>query len=305
MTYDHIETFLAVVSYHNITAASEFLHVSQSTVSSRIQQLENELGAQLLLRQKGHHNVELTSFGNHFLPMATQWSALWKETMGIRQKSAIQKLTIASIDSVNNCTLVPLFNRLIAQQPNLKLTINTHHSNEIHKLVERRAADIGFVFSSTNYPDIISRPIYRELMYLICHKDSPYGNGISCKELDPSKEVHLRWGSDYQRWHDRHWSPEDYPVITVNTGSNLQRYLSVAGRWSIAPKSVVQEMSDNGDMVFYTLQEPPAPRICYELVSRYPSEKKKAAIEQFNEELEAYLEEDEDICVFESWMLAP
>ena len=64
MTYDQIETFLTVVSCGNITAAANELFVTQSTVSSRIQSLENELGTSLLIRAKGHHSVELTSYGD-------------------------------------------------------------------------------------------------------------------------------------------------------------------------------------------------------------------------------------------------
>ena len=43
MTHDHVETFLTVITYGSITAAAERLFVSQSTVSARIQQLEEEL----------------------------------------------------------------------------------------------------------------------------------------------------------------------------------------------------------------------------------------------------------------------
>ena len=62
MTYEQIETFLTVVTCGNITAAANELFVTQSTVSSRIQSLENELGAPLLIRAKGHHSVELTVY---------------------------------------------------------------------------------------------------------------------------------------------------------------------------------------------------------------------------------------------------
>ncbi len=53
MTYEQIEAFIAIMTYGTITSASNFLHVSQSTVSSRIQLLEDELGATLLIRHKG------------------------------------------------------------------------------------------------------------------------------------------------------------------------------------------------------------------------------------------------------------
>ena len=152
MTYEQIETFLTVVTCGNITAAANELFVTQSTVSSRIQSLENELGAPLLIRAKGHHSVELTGYGQSFVPIASQWTSLWKHTQSLKAAADISVLTIASIDSVNNYTLVRLFNQHIERNPNIKLRIHTHHSNEIHGLVQNRIADIGFAHSSTPHP---------------------------------------------------------------------------------------------------------------------------------------------------------
>lgn len=175
--------------------------------------------------------------------------------------------------------------------------------NEIHSLVESRAADIGFVFSQNNYPDIISRPVYRELMYLVCHKDSSYGADIACADLDPALEVHLRWGQDYQRWHDRHWSPEHYSAITVNTGSTLQRFLDEPGRWAVAPMSVIHEMSHDSNIVYYALKEPPPPRICWMLTNRYQNARRREIMELFEAEMFSFIEKSMDICSFEDWML--
>ena len=303
MTYEQIETFLAVAANGNITAAAERLFVSQSTVSNRIQALEDELDAQLMVRKKGHRNVEMTPYGTAFAPVASQWAVLWKETRAIKERADIQTLTIASVDAVNNYTLVPLFNRLIAAYPSQKLAIHTHHSNEIHTLVESRAADVGFVFSRISYPNLVSRPVYRELMYLICHKDSGYYDGISCEALDPAQEIYLRWGPDYEQWHDMHWSPDRHPLVSVNTGSTLQRFLHVPGRWAVAPMSVIHAMSHNTDLVYYKFKDPPTPRICYEITNRYPTLGHQDAIETFDRELDRFIAEDGNICTFEPWML--
>ena len=141
------------------------------------------MGAPLLIRAKGHHSVELTGYGQAFIPIASQWTSLWKYTQTIKAAEDTSILTIASIDSVNNYTLVRLFNQHIERHPNIKLRIHTHHSNEIHGLVQNRIADLGFVFSRVNYPSIISRPVYRELMYLICRRDGPYHENMDCSEL--------------------------------------------------------------------------------------------------------------------------
>lgn len=304
MNYDHIETFLTVVVTGNITAAAKKLFISQSTVSTRIQQLEQELGTPLLLRQRGQHSITLTNYGTSFIPIAGQWAALWKDTQNLKKMADISILMIASVDAINNYTFVPLFQRHLDSIPNIRLSINTHHSNEIYTLVENRSADIGFVFSQISYPDIISIPIYRELMYLICHKDSSYHDMISCEDLDSSKEIFLNWGADYKQWHDRHWSPDVSPLMQVNTGSMLQRYLNKPGRWGIAPMSVINgAIRSNPELTYYTLKEPPSPRICYEIKNRYTKVSHQTAIETFETEIKEFIKADENICSFQTWML--
>ena len=303
MTYEQIETFIAIMTYGNITSAANFLHVSQSTVSTRIQLLEDELNTPLLIRHKGHRNVELTPYGQAFLPLASQWSSLWKDARNLRTLADIHTLTVASVDAINNYTFVPLFRDHIARYPNIRLHIRTHHSDEIHGLITHRTADIGFVFSRSPYPDIISRPVYRELMYLICHKDSDYSDGVKCSELEPEKEIYLHWGLDFQQWHNRYFSPERYCLVSVNTGSMIQHYLDEPGRWAVAPMSVVRAISHNTNLKYCTLAEPPAPRICYMLTNRYPTQRRREAINIFERELDEFIAGNDDICTFESWML--
>lgn len=304
MNYEHIETFLAVVTCKNISAAAKSLYVSQSTVSARIQQLEEELGVALLVRKKGHHEIKLTTYGTSFVSIARQWAALWQEAQALKSASDITQLTIASVDAVNNYTLAPLFARHALLYPNIRLSINTHHSGEIYHLVESFAADIGFVFSRMSYPDVIIKPIYRELMYFICHKDSHYRNEIPCDELDVRQQIMLVWGPDFLQWHHSNWNPDELPLLTVNTGSMLQRYLTIPDRWAIAPMSVVSDaIRHNPDLVFYTLKTPPPPRICYEVTNRFSSEPRRKNIEIMDDELDKFINQEPSICRFETWML--
>ncbi len=59
MTYEQIETFLTSITYGSISAAAKHLYVSQSTISSRIQQLEAELGgsASDTPKRSSHHRA--------------------------------------------------------------------------------------------------------------------------------------------------------------------------------------------------------------------------------------------------------
>ncbi len=303
MTYEQIETFLTTVTYGSISAAAKHLYVSQSTISSRIQQLEAELNVQLLIRQKGHRSIELTNHGHAFIPLASQWASLWKDTIHLKNMDNIKTLTIASVDAVNNYTFVSFFSKYISENPDIRLNIRTHHSNEIYSLVESRVADMGFVFSRINYPDVISTPIYRELMYLFCDKNSSYHDDIENTELNPENEIFLNWGLDYQSWHDRHFSPSRHPVLTVNTGSMLQRYIRDE-QWGIAPMSVITEaMRSNPNLTFYKLKTPPPPRICYAIQNRYPNVSHSDSVQKLKQALEDFIAADNNICSFETWML--
>lgn len=303
MTYEQIETFLTTVTYGSITAAAKYLYVSQSTISSRIQQLEAELGVQLLVRQKGHRRIELTNYGNAFIPIASQWAALWKDTQHLKAIDNIRMLTIASVDAVNNYTFVPFFKRYMEKNPDIRLNIRTHHSNEIYSLIESRSADIGFVFSRIKYPDVTTRPIYRELMYLICDKNSSYYDDMRCTELKIENEIFLNWGLDYQAWHDLHFSAAGHPAMVVNTGSMLQRYIE-GDYWGVAPMSVIRgAIHSNPNLTFYKLKTPPPPRICYEIRNLYPIVNHTEPMERFDQEMDAFISGDENICSFESWML--
>ncbi|MCR4952398.1 MAG: LysR family transcriptional regulator [Solobacterium sp.] len=302
MNYEQIETFLTIAALKNITAAANYMYLSQSTVSNRIQALEEELDAQLFIRRKGMRNVELTSYGNAFIPIAEQWSSLYKDTQALKHQDNISTLNIAAVDAVNACTYTGLYEMIIKKHPQLKLNIRTHHSNEIHGLVENRTADIGFTFSRINYPNIISKPVFRELMYLVCHKDNEYHDEISCSELSTDNEIYLNWGPDYDQWHLQHWPEDKYPLITVNTGNLLQNFLHEKDRWAIAPMSVIQAIKGR-DITYYRIKESPPPRICYELTSRYPNFSHVQAISLFEKELENYIRDNNSICTFEDWML--
>ncbi|WHY21406.1 LysR family transcriptional regulator [Paenibacillus sp. G2S3] len=62
--------FISVAEYSSFTKASEYLYVTQPTLSRQILDLEEELGVQLFVR--GRHTLTLTEQGSRFLHEATE-----------------------------------------------------------------------------------------------------------------------------------------------------------------------------------------------------------------------------------------
>lgn len=294
MTLEMIQTFLTIMKCKNITAAAQKLYTSQSTISHRLQLLENEVGVPLFIRSKGQRFVELTPGGEEFIPIAERWMSLFRDTNKLKYETLRQTLSIGGADLINTYTLVPLYQRYLSENPGTQLLIRTYHSSELYHLLEMREIDIGFVYSQRNYQDILTRALYQEPMCVLCHKDSPYHDGLSPHELPVSCEVYLRWNSDYELWHDQNW-PAGKSLVSVGTGAQLSLYLDAVGRWAIAPYSVYHALKDKEKLVCYRLDAPPAPLYCYEITHRYPKPSVEPLIRTFQEEIRSFVLQNESM----------
>ena len=294
MTQDMVETFLMIMKYRNITAAAQQLYTSQSTVSHRLQMLEDELGTPLFVRHKGHRVVDLTPGGEEFVDVAERWMALFRETAQIKEQSLRSTLTIGAPDLANSYTFAPLYRRMLLSNPELKLVIRTYHSGELYRLMETRAIDVGYVYSQRSFQDVIATRIYRDPMYVLCHRESGYHPAISPDELPADKEVYLRWSANYEMWHDRWW-PRGKSLVTVSTGSQMPLYLDVPGRWAIVPASVRQALAANESLACYAMTETPPHLSCYEIRHRYPKPSTEPLVRLLQGEVRAHIQANETL----------
>lgn len=301
MTLELVETFLTILKYRNISAAAQRLYTSQSTVSHRLQLLEQEVGVPLFTRHKGHRIVELTPGGEEFLPIAERWMSVFRDTGNIKNQTLRHTLHVGAVDMINTYTFVPLYQQQLLNAPHIHLTVRTYHSGELYSLLENRAIDIGFVYSQRHFPHILSTPLYREQMVVLCHKGSVYHPGLHVQELPPELEIYLRWSDEYELWHDRWW-PAGKSLLTVGTGAQLPLYLDEPGRWAIAPASVYAALRNSEAITCYDLLEGPPPMFCYEIVHRYPKPSAEASIESFRQAVRAFIHDSDALCPFEPKM---
>ncbi|MBY8976956.1 LysR family transcriptional regulator [Rhodobacteraceae bacterium NNCM2] len=77
MNLTNLRTFLAIVETGSLVRASDLMNVTQSTVTTRLKTLEEEMGQSLLYRQKT--GVQLTSAGIRFKRYAEAMTDLWRQ----------------------------------------------------------------------------------------------------------------------------------------------------------------------------------------------------------------------------------
>ena len=75
-----MQYFLAVAQEESISAAAEYLHLSQPTLSRQLKELEDELGKQLFIR--GNRKITLTEEGMIFKRRCLEITDLVNKTKG-------------------------------------------------------------------------------------------------------------------------------------------------------------------------------------------------------------------------------
>lgn len=288
MNREEIETFLAILECRNITEVSRRLCATQSTISHRLCLLEAELGCALFERGRGKRSIEVTEAGERFSHIAHQWMELLESTRLVASESARTRIVVGGADIITAYTFAPFFQNLIERHREMQLRIRTHHSDELHLMLENQQIDIGLVFSQLNYPSVVSKPLYRERMYLVCHKDSGYHDRMPLDKLPADYEVYLGWSANYATWHNRHWQPGQY-LIHTGTGSQALSFLNVPGRWAIVPWSLFEATPDTAELARYTLAEDPPPRTCYQITHRNPAPRTQRALALIKNELDEYV----------------
>lgn len=293
MNIAEIETFLMIVKTKNITKTAENLFLSQPTVSHRLKSLEEELDVRLITRKKGYKQIELTSQGEEFIPIAERWLSVWREMQQLKHCQETLYLTIGCTDTLNSAILFDLYRQILNEKEHtMNLHIKTHYSYELYTLLENHEIDVGFVYHHLHFKNIVTEPILREKMYIMQSEeplvDKKY---IHTDELDPGRELYLNWEANFQIWHDQRIAKGARPRVEVDTFELLLHLMGQEKMWTIAPVSVVERISSLRPIHVSEIANDvkPPERITYKIKHKYPKEATLKAVRMFEEKMERYL----------------
>jgi DNA-binding transcriptional LysR family regulator len=299
-----IETFLTIVKAKSISKAADALFVSQATVSQRLNALEEEVGFPLLERSKGIRSIKLTPRGEQFILIAHKWMDLFNDMEC--QIAAEQKLPLAigCTESMNIHLFSPFYKSLIRGEKGnaFDLTLRTERSTEIHKMIENRELDIGFVYSLHPNNNILITPFFFEPLFVIALSGDAEDARTEYhpSELDPRYEIYTNWSSDFQAWHQNFWNSFVSPYMVLDSEYTIIDYLDSEALWAIVPKSVaVLSKKSNPDIKVYKLLEKPPARVCYKVSHKLPKESRKNSLALFSNLMVEYIADQTDLSLFD------
>ncbi|MFC3039487.1 LysR family transcriptional regulator [Virgibacillus xinjiangensis] len=146
MNYHDWEMLDILKSTENITKASQLLFVSQPTVTSRIQKLEEHYGVKLILRkQKG---ITFTPEGEQLAKHATKMLHAQRriEEQMDNMKSQVSGTLRVGVSNFFALNKMPKLLRLFKQEyPNVEFQVVTGWSSEVHRLILNHDVHISFI----------------------------------------------------------------------------------------------------------------------------------------------------------------
>lgn len=169
-----IRTFLAIVETGSLVNASRFLNTTQSTVTSRLKSLEDDLGQTLLHRQKS--GIVLTSAGFKFRRYAEAMSNLWHQAL---LETSLPKGMESICNMACDPDLWPMLGRKLAHairqtRPTTALSFWHGDQNQIESWFVSGLIDCAISYHSSTLHGVTSHKLEEEQLNLFTtRKGSP------------------------------------------------------------------------------------------------------------------------------------
>ena len=245
MTDTGIECFLAVCRYKTGSRAAEALYITQSSLATRLKNLERELGGQLFDRRKGGREMILTTAGKEFFGLALEYEKLTAQMRQVCRKKQ-GSLRISSYNSVGTYLLPAVYERFLQAHPNIGLEIQDMELEGAVRSLLNGGTDIAFTAGNVSDPMLVQTPVLSEPMVLICSAHRACREPVSLPELSMGQEVYIEWSSRFGWWHQQTFGSKSHPKLSISIMAHLRQFLDREQCWSIVPVSVAKGMEQDG-----------------------------------------------------------
>lgn len=210
MDMEQIKTFVSVVSNGSFQEAANRLHVTQSTVSARIQKLETTLRTTLFVRNRT--GAQLTANGRQFLRhaktlMLTLDQARYDIGLPDRFTGSIR---IGARIALWEELLPKWLGHIRKEMPDYSFHCDIGFEEDLMRRLTEGTLDIGLMYTPYHGPGINIVHLFDETLALFTTElDKPWPN---------NNYVYVDWGPDFYARHNNSYPDLERPAQVVNIG---------------------------------------------------------------------------------------
>ena len=249
--------FVTVAQEGGFTAASERLHYAQSNLSTRIRQMEEELGETLFYRNK--RGVTLTAKGELFYEYANRILNMSEEAMTAMRDMdhARGSLTIGAIEATALGDLPKLFADYHKEYPDVKLSLTADLNDVFADKVLNREIDGAFVAESPQRTELEEIFIKKEKLVFVASAQEQASDLWELLKTAPI--ITFPEGSIFRRRLElllaSHGNLSPAQMIILNSlGAQLVNISSGLGIGYL-PESITESFTSQGLMKKYELED--------------------------------------------------
>ncbi len=244
MELSDLHIFRTVVNTGSITGAARVLHRVQSNITTRIRQLEADLGTELFIREQ--RRLRLAPSGALLLGFAERLLDLADEARQAVQSSTPQgHLRLGAMESTAATRLPPVLAAFHQRYPSVSLELRTGPTARMTAGVLDGSLDCALVAGPIDHEQLDIQPVFQEELVLVTPPGSP--SILSPKDLGCPTLLTFEAGCAY-RLRLESWLAEQGvpPQRVVELASYHTMLGCVAAGMGIAliPDSLLQRLPD-------------------------------------------------------------
>ena len=245
MELRHIRYFIRAAEELHFTRAAESLFISQPTLSTHIQQLEEELGVALFDRVG--RKVQLTEAGAVFLEhsaRALRELELAEERISDLKGLSSGTLRLGAIFTFSQEMLPLWIASFHVHHPNIRIVVKTGDSDNIEEMLLSGDIDLALTFVPPTAETLVGERLFTEEVFLVVGEHHPLAgkSEIELQELStiPLALVSKRWTA--RRLIDTFMAERDISLNVLIEMDDLHGLLRIASEGfagALLPRLVV------------------------------------------------------------------
>lgn len=159
MKIRNLDTFYWVATLGSFRAASRKLNLTQPAISARIQVLEQDLGAEVFLREV--RNAELTAEGRRLLPYAERLMRLDQDVLAAfaESTSVEQTIRLGSSETIVSTWLPDFLEHLSRTHRGLSFDLSVDATDNLRNALVAREIDLAFLMGPVAEVSITNQDI--------------------------------------------------------------------------------------------------------------------------------------------------
>lgn len=241
MDTELLKTFIEVQRTRHFGKAAENLYLTQSAVSFRIRQLEQQLGVNLFSRYR--NNIQLTAAGERLLPHAeAMLTALQraKQDVAVSAEQAIQ-LSLAATANVWEAFLLQAFINIQQRLPDLSWRAESMGKDQIARQVLERHLDLAVLFDAPKVDEMQIDKLGDIKLLPVTTLSA--NSGIEAMQ---QRYILVDWGTAFDIQHARCFPELPPPYLRTGSARIALELMQQSGGSAYLPQTMVHSLlADN------------------------------------------------------------